>query len=230
MHIMTDIETLGSQDGAQIIQLSAVAFELNGTVLEPHELLQYDDRWFDACILPYAGGSETSNMAFWAGAEARAAKARIEVQPQVEIADALRRFAAFVQRWLGKRGCMWAKPPQFDLRVLRGNYGWEGFTPTPWHFSQEKDLGSLVWAARKVPRVNFKVPDMGGAGLIKHYALHDAVEQAVVAQAAFRSLVYSAAQRSADRSAMLATQQQELEDAVEITESATGTAPGSSPA
>lgn len=29
-------------------QIAAVAFELNGSVLAPHELLQYDDRWMHA--------------------------------------------------------------------------------------------------------------------------------------------------------------------------------------
>jgi hypothetical protein len=226
MHIMADIETFGSQTHAQILQISAVAFELNETVLEPHELLQYDDRWFDACIVPYTACTEPGNLQFWTSDEAAAASERIARQPKVEIIDALSRFSAFVGRWLGKRGCMWAKPPQFDLRILRGNFDCETTIAAPWHFSQEKDLGTLLWAARKVPRVNFRVPDMAGAGFVKHYALHDAVQQAVVAQAAYRSLAHFTADRIAARNAMLGTQQRELNDAVEIKQGRAGDSAG----
>lgn len=227
MHIMADIETFGDQDDAQILQVSAVAFELNETVLEPHELLQYDDRWFDACVIPYAGRTQPSNLMFWSSDPgAAAASERIARQPKLEVAEALNRFSAFVGRWLGKRGCMWAKPPQFDLRILRGNYNAESVYDAPWHYSQEKDLTTLLWMARKVPRVNFRVPDMSGAGLVKHYALHDAVQQAIVAQAAYRSLAHFTADRNAQRSAMLAAQQKELADAVEITEGSPGETSG----
>lgn len=229
MHIMTDIEMLSSADTAQILQISAVAFELNGTVLEPHELMQYDDRWFDACILPYYGTVDARNAQFWQGPEAQQALQRIEAQPQIHIDEALGRFSAFVGRWLGKRGFMWAKPPSMDLRIIRGAYR-EAKLEKPWRNGQEKDLTTLIWAARKVPRTNFKVPVMAGAGLIPHYALHDAVEQAVVAQAAFRSLTYFTAQRSADRNAMLAAEQQELRDAVEIESGTTTETPGDDPA
>lgn len=230
MHIMADIETFGPQTNAQILQISAVAFELNETVLEPHELLQYDDRWFDACIIPYAAGTHPDNLRFWTSDEAAAASERIARQPKIEIVDALVRFSAFVGRWLGKRGCMWAKPPQFDLRILRGNFDAETTIKTPWQFSQEKDLGTLLWAARKVPRVNFRVPEMAGAGLVKHYALHDAVQQAVVAQAAYRSLAHFTADRIAARNAMLGAEQRELNDAVEIESGNAGEAAGELPA
>jgi hypothetical protein len=236
MHIMTDIETFGAQDDAQILQISAVAFELNETVLEPHELLQYDDRWFDAVIEPYAGKTLAGNLKFWSeageasGHDAHAARTRIMTQPRVSLYGALERFSAFVGHWLGKRGCMWAKPPQFDLRILRGNYVAQTSLAPPWHFSQEKDLSTLLWAARKVPRVNFRVPDMTQAGLVHHYALHDAVGQAVVAQAAYRSLAQFTAQRIADRGAMLAAQQKELSDAVEIEQGRPRQAAGDIPA
>lgn len=58
---------------------AAVAFELNGTVLEPHELLQHDDRWFDP---------PTSKIILF------------------EQLIALKRFAT---RWLGVRGLVWAE-------------------------------------------------------------------------------------------------------------------------
>lgn len=198
MHISTDIETYGSGDDAEILQISAVAFELNGTVLEPHELLQYDDRWFDAVIEPYMGSRSQSNVNFWALPELAEVRARQQLQPRVPIDAALDRFASFVGRWLGKRGSIWAKPVTFDLRILRGAYR-ETEKKTPWQWDQEQELRTLLWAAKKVPRANFRVPDMQTAGFLKHYALHDAVMQAVTAQAAFRALSLTAAQRPVDK-------------------------------
>lgn len=195
MHLMVDLESYGSGDDAQILQISAVAFELTSVVLEPHELLQYDDRWFDAVIEPYYGGRDPSNIAFWASVEASTAFERINAQPRIGIDTALDKFVAFATRWLGKRGSIWAKPTTFDLRILRGAYG-EAKKKAPWERNQEQELRTLLWAAKKVPRINFRVPDMTTSGLVKHYALHDAVIQAVHAQAAFRALSLIAAVQS----------------------------------
>lgn len=202
MHISVDIETLGSRDDAQILQLSAVAFELNGGVCEPHELLQHEDRWFDATIAPYNGTRDADNEAFWAKAEQAAALARIRERPPVYIGHALEQFSKFVKSVLGKRGKMWALPPQFDLRIVRGNYK---FTPfeVPWHYSQEHDLRTLLWTAAKVPQPNFRAPDMTDKGLLKHFGLHDAARQAVLAQAAYRALTLTGAQLVEERRAML---------------------------
>jgi hypothetical protein len=101
--------------------------------------------------------------------------------------------------WLGKRGKMWALPPQFDLRIIRGNYAWAAsHVPVPWHYSQEHDLRTLLWLATKLPQANFKAPSMEGKGLIPHFALHDAAKQAVLAQAAYRALTLTGAQRIAE--------------------------------
>lgn len=203
MHVMADIETFGSRDDAQIMQLSAVAFELNGSVCEPHELLQYEDRWFDAAIAPYDGSRDASNGAFWADPEQAEAFARIQAQPQVYIGRALERFSTFVGDVLGKRGRIWALPPTFDLRIIRGNYKLTPFE-VPWRYSQEHDLRTLLWMAAKMPQANVKAPDMTDKGLIKHYALHDAVVQATKAQAAYRALTLTGAQLVEERRAILA--------------------------
>ena len=197
MHCMVDIEVAGSTDRGLLMQLSAVAFELGGGVCEPHELLQGDDRWFDAVIEPYTGGEVgRSNMKFWTAPEQAEAKAHIDAQPKIAIKAALASFSKFVDLWLGKRGKMWALPPQFDLRIIRGSY--DMFKQkVPWHYSQEHDLRTLLWLATKLPQANFRAPDMEGKGLIKHYALHDAARQATLAQAAYRALTLTGAQRIA---------------------------------
>lgn len=185
MHIMVDIETYGNRDNAQILQLSAVAFELDGKVREPHEMLQSEERWFDKVVQRYKGGSrDPSNVAFWKHADQAAVLARIEGQPKHAVAETLEAFGKFVNLWLGSHGKIWARPPQFDLRIIRGNYR----GAAPWHHSQECDLRTLLWLAAKVPQI-VKAPDMAGKGLVKHYALHDAAVQATKAQAAYRALM-----------------------------------------
>jgi hypothetical protein len=201
MHIMIDIETLGPSDRAQILQLSAVAFELNGSVCEPHELLQGDDRWIDIVFeLDGYGETDSKTEAWWQQPEQIEAAVRIiaqRVRAGVSRSAGLEAFAKFVGLWLGKRGKMWALPPQFDHRIVRGNYGMIG-EKVPWHYSQEHDLRTLLWLATKLPQANFKAPSMEGKGLIPHFALHDAAKQAVLAQAAYRALTLTGAQRIAE--------------------------------
>lgn len=64
------------------IAVGVVAFELNGQVLEPHELLQIDDRWMS--IYFAAGAGETP--------------------------AARDRLVAFAAKWLGQRGVVWTGP------------------------------------------------------------------------------------------------------------------------
>jgi hypothetical protein len=175
MHISIDIETLAPTDKAQIIQISAVAFELNGAVCEPHELLQFEDRWLNIYLKDYEGDRDPKTLAWWSEPEQADGKR-----------EAMTTLAAFCELWLGKRGKLWALPPTFDLRILRGFYG--AFR-VPWHYTQEFDLRTLLWMAEKVPGV--KAPSFEGKGLVKHFALHDAARQATLAQVAYRALIMS---------------------------------------
>lgn len=191
---MIDIETTGSQDDARILQIAAVAFELNGKVQEPHEILRDAERWYDVSVIyPDLGRQPTvdrSNIEFWQQPAQQVAYDLLARRPAVVVQDALEGLGAFLLRWLGKRGGVWAKPPSFDLRILRGHYQIYGEPDLalPWSGAQEYDLRTLLWGAKKVQGAHFRVPDMSGAGLTAHFALHDAVRQAVVAQAAFRAL------------------------------------------
>lgn len=188
---MIDIETLGGKDNAYILQLSAVAFEMTGSVQEPHEILRDKERWYDVSVAYPEGGPDAtwdqSNADFWQSPSQRDALALIMRRQQTPVVEALEGLGRFIGRWLGKRGGVWAKPPSFDLRILRGHY-LAREVDLPWSGAQEYDLRSLLWAAKKVHAAHFRVPDMSSVGLVAHFALHDAVRQAVVAQAAFRAL------------------------------------------
>lgn len=196
MQIMADIETMGTGANARIIQIGAVGFDFNEGTLEPHELLQMEDRCFNVRVANYPGSTEDAGAkTFWADPAQAEALAAIERMDEVPLADALAKFSKFVKEWLGTRGALWAKPPQFDLRIISEAYTLAGME-RPWHYRHERDLRTMLYLAKQVPLTGFKAPDISGAKLLAHYGLHDAIEQAVIAQAAFRSLSYYSALKS----------------------------------
>jgi hypothetical protein len=195
MQVMTDVECLGTGTNGRIIQLSAVGFDFNEGTLEAHELLQMEDRCFNVRIAAYPGASEDLGaQAFWADPKQAPALTEIQRMDEVPLATALGKFSKFVRAWLGTRGKMWAKPPQFDLRILREAFESAGIE-APWKYQHEHDLRTLLYIAKQVPLSGFKAPDNAGAKLVPHYALHDAVEQAIICQAAYQSLSHFAGMR-----------------------------------
>jgi hypothetical protein len=98
------------------------------------------------------------------------------------------------------------------LRLLRDAYELAGID-CPWHYSHEHDVRTLIYTAKQVPLSGFKAPSVAGAKLLPHYALHDAVEQAVICQAAFRSLTSFASKRFVAQRDTLEANEQGSEDA-----------------
>lgn len=88
---------------------------------------------------------------------------------------------------LGRRGSVWADESSF--RFL-----WEwlhvGAMPLslPWEPRQKRDPLTLIAMAELVGKDSFRVPDTSGCGLVPNNPLHQAVEQAMLIQAAYRSL------------------------------------------
>ena len=198
MQVMVDVETLGGGQNARVIQIGAVGFDFNERVLEAHELLQMEDRCFNMRIANYPGSrEEASNCAFWANPAQAEALAAIQRMEEIPLPVVLTKLSKFLIEWLGTRGKLWAKPPQFDLRVIADAYGLAGME-LPWRHRHEHDLRTMLYLAKQVPLTGFKAPAISGAKLVHHYALHDAVEQAVIAQAAFRSLSHFSAKRFPD--------------------------------
>lgn len=169
MHVM-----FGLDGGSSSVRLSAVAFELTGDVREPHELLQFEERWLDLTLWvdPELGFRQT-------------------VDP--ETTSGFEQFFDFCARWMGKRGGAWPRNHQ-DLTYSAGML--QHFVGrTPWKLDQVFDFRTLLMLAQKVPRALFRAPDMRGAGLNATQALHVCVSQAVYAQAAFRALAEHTASR-----------------------------------
>ena len=197
MQVSIDIETAGPAPTGRIIQIGAVAFEMDGIVTEPIEMLDQPGKWLDLVIEPYGWGrDDPETIEWWRSPEAADAKAKINSMPTVKIENALQMLADFMEKYLGKNAGIWAKPPAFDLVCLRHALYLSGIK-CPWSMRQESCIRTAAWLAKKVPRVEFSMPDLKGKGLTKHYALHDAVEQAILAKSVWRTLVVAANNRAA---------------------------------
>lgn len=199
MQIMCDIEMLAPIPGGQLLQLSAVSFDFAFKPQEAMEILSNPDRFINIAFAYYGGHVSPETMAFWELPEQRAAFELIDKMPKVSRREGLEKFSTFVRSFLGSRASIWAKPPLFDLLVLRDAYNAEfvesELDPTPWAKKQESCLRTMMWLADRVPREKFRVPDMTSQGLVKHYALHDCVQQVIVAQSAYRALLEQARAR-----------------------------------
>jgi hypothetical protein len=84
---------------------------------------------------------------------------------------------------LGRRGNLWISP--VDLFILRNLFVGVA-TPPPWESKQVMDPATLLWTAKRVPEVHYRVPAI--SGITAGNALHEAVQQAVLLQGAFRAL------------------------------------------
>ncbi len=127
-----------------------------GLVLDPHEMLQDEARHRS-----------------WKWDYHRETSDRVETELAVALVDRHRGL-------LGRRGYLWADNSQLELLDSgRGH-------PVPWTPKQVMNPSTLVWAARRVPSVHYRVPMT--VSLSPDSVLHDAVQQAVLLQGAFRAL------------------------------------------
>lgn len=200
MQAMIDIERIFPEVGSprQLIQVGVVSFDFGFKPQEALEILENPDRWLNI-LFEYENPEEAydpSVFAFWAAPDRAAPRSLIDKMPVVSADFGLTQLSNFIKQFLGKRAMIWAKPPGFDLRFLRTAY-WNTFPTTeddatPWSWSQEACLRTLGWIADRVPRNKFKLPDVTSQGLVAHFGLHDAIEQTILAQGAYRALVEQA--------------------------------------
>lgn len=106
----------------------------------------------------------------------------VATETRENIADELRFALVDPHRgMLGRRGSLWM--PDDTHAALSMLYPHRAL---PWSRQQEMDPATLLWAARRVPKVNFRVPL--APGLQVGNVLHEVVQQTVLLQAAFRAL------------------------------------------
>ena len=177
MHVMIDLETLGTRPDAVIIQVGAVAFEATGrgrvyneTPFNRHVLVQ------DGC-----GTVDHGTLCFWLqeASAGRMGKALSEhAVPLQQVLQELTEFPGRVREgatWADVEG-VWSKPSSFDLPILASAYARFGAEP-PWEHWKTR-------CARTLFSLTGGTPDVDQTGMVKHDAFDDALVEAMQVQAA----------------------------------------------
>lgn len=176
--VMIDIETLGNNANAAIIQIGACAFNLRtGEIGDRFQTLvkpTLTRRGFD-----FGSDVDLSTIMWWLeqSEEARASVRNAGKNGREE-REAIGALSAYVIDQAQMDVCVWAMPPEFDLVILRSTADRVGVS-TPWHFAATRDLRTLEYLAggTKDQRVKAEIP---------HDAGSDAVAQAKTAIAYYK--------------------------------------------
>ncbi len=181
MHVMIDLETLGTRPDGAILQIGAVLFEaksggrlLNGKGFNEYVLLQDGN-----------GTIDHDTVRFWLGeksAPRMSAGMQRAMNLNATLKDVLQRFNRWPHDtcdigWEGIEG-VWALPSNFDLSVLKSAYHRLGLEP-PWHRSRTRCAKTLF------ELVGY--PDIDWTGLTHHDAMDDAIGQAMGVQKAMEA-------------------------------------------
>lgn len=138
-HVMIDIETLGLTNDAVIACIAAVPFNpVSGHIGEGAEWLLSVD---DSAKLGFKMDCKT--VAFWDGLPDEAQyqlRGETLVRSQIlSFMDWMKKFAA------GDEVMVWAKPPAFDLALLKSHFERLGyFDELPWSYRNERCVKSVV--------------------------------------------------------------------------------------
>ena len=156
-HICIDLETLGNNPCAPIIQLGAVKFDENGATEVYIENIQYVGNQLDKFRCDY------STIMWWMQ-QPDEARNTLHEYP-IQLADALIRFTEWIEE--PEEFTYWSMA-SFDFPILRNAYDVCNLVyPIP--FRNHRDFRTIVDLVQ-VPRDTF----VG----IKHFALDDAIDEA----------------------------------------------------
>lgn len=175
LHIMVDIETLGTRPGAAILSIGAVVFA-------PYDdLVPLRDTFLvhiDLASALASGSVDAATLRWWLLQDAAA---RAEAfSGEVDVDTALRRLN---QWWplpmAGHLPPVWANDPAFDLVLLEQAYARRGYD-APWTYREHRSCRTL-----KALTPDAAVPQRDGG---EHQALADAQYQATCVSARLRWL------------------------------------------
>lgn len=157
-HIMIDIETMGTNVKAPVLSIGACAFSEEGGILnEFHYGLDLGEQI-------QAGREVEGSTIYWWLSQSKEAQNQLLNIERGAVGDA---YSAFLQ-WLDSQGgydTVWAKPPSFDLVILKSLFGRE-----PWDYWKTRDLRTLLHITDS-PKLEFKGTSHNALDDAKHQAL-----------------------------------------------------------
>jgi DNA polymerase III epsilon subunit-like protein len=165
MHIMLDLETLGTTPGCAIVSIGACAFSMDGLGEEFYTVVDIEKN---------VGDLSPSTVKWWMG-QSDEARAVFSTQG-VHIAEALSSFAAFWKRCDGE--FLWGHGAGFDAPILEAAYVVLGYQ-APFKFFNSRDTRTLYALADTYPKRSTGT---------RHNALDDAKAQADAVIVAYKKL------------------------------------------
>lgn len=171
MHVMVDLETLGTRPGSVILSIGAVQFSDAGLGAEFYRVIDV----FDSLMAGLVVDPET--VGWWRQQSPEAKGAIGDPHVRWRLGEALRDFAKFVDR-APQAYPIWAKGPDFDLVLLESAFLAAGIRK-PWNFRDARDVRTILSLKPDIPLVR--------AGH-KHNALDDAQYQAAQVMAVYQDL------------------------------------------
>mgnify|MGYP003109277607 CR=1 FL=1 len=123
MHVMIDLETMGTKPGSAIIAIGAVAFDKHGIVGDFYQVI-------DLRLTVAAGLTIDPDTVLWWMKQSDAARAEFE-RPGDSLYNALHLFKEFYHKMEGKE--LWGNGSDFDNVLLASAYHAVEFVPL-WKF------------------------------------------------------------------------------------------------
>lgn len=190
--VMVDLETLGVEDGAQVIQISAGAFHLHRIVQDMDDMIIFD-KVMDLSTLGKYLTLEQGTLGFWLSSSenAQVLNNMLRVDNGVTEEIMVRKF----HQWLSDMCSvydevrLWGNGIIFDNVKVEALFKKYGLTP-PIAFYNHRDVRTIVELASDKVGVSVKAyRERFDEGIEKHNAIHDVLYQARYVTSAFRDLM-----------------------------------------
>lgn len=192
-HMMLDLETLGTDPDAAIVQVAAVLFDPRpGGMIHPQTFSAY-------VRAARAEAVSTDTVAWWLGlpAEARERLAAGLGTAESEC-EALHLLNIWARRWGGgvsaktafaELGALWAYGTHFDVAILGSAFARQG-SEAPWSHRLPRDVRTLYAIAGKpdVAAIARRFVEVTSREPVEHDALDDCVLQAIGVQIALGAI------------------------------------------
>jgi 3' exoribonuclease, RNase T-like len=180
MDIMIDLETMGTRPGCVIASIGAIAFDPFGDTVNDSNAFYADVGMADCQRMGLTIDADT--VSWWLG-QPDAAREFLTRTPRASLLSTLttlNRWVVEVAQWK-EASCVWSHGATFDIPIIEHAYR-ACALPVPWAYWNARDTRTIYAAA------GIRTKDVPISGLTPHYAVHDALVQALAVQMAYRKL------------------------------------------
>jgi hypothetical protein len=177
IHLMIDIETLGTSPNAHILSIGVLAFSVDGPIeWERWDIIPNSCKGFDISpetVLWWLEQSETARNGVIYGVPDR---------PKQHIRSALIGLCGFVRKWScdSEKVFIWANSPSFDIVIIENAMKKFDIKP-PWIYRHLMDLRTLkrTWEnmGGTIPDFTGKTREYLGASSSEHDPIYDCIIQ-----------------------------------------------------